>query len=1246
MKQNFLLLLILSSLCLAQLRVDFGDGVKGSIESQGYRVSVESWWNVIYSGGDRLPAADFKGKVNVSKDGVQYRSDELDFDIAAVAAEQGIDFRVTILKTSRHIEQFLFPHQADFPVEGMRKFVFPTQGNSTHGLALLPTYFAEHDLKGGSHKWRSVVMGTKGYEMLFGGRLNQLPDRVDQKQLKVTEAGREWFQGDAIRGIEVSEYSVNRPPAEGQADVVLVETEDGPALAGSRLGGEGWLFRFTGYGNDRYADYGQSAMRRMFVATMNAVVYREPKRLEGKKAILIALKNGPIKGNWSPMYIERFEEFFRSASFLGTANATYEVVDSPEGMRRALSDPQVGLIVNPYGEGFPSGETEKFLGDLELVRNFVRRGGVWWELAGYPFYCVLVPRSLNDKLIAVYPSAVADFAHVSHSGGGIAIYGIQPMMRKPWDLERLVKPAMLHLEATGTAARFTHGWMMAVKQGDTWQSPPFRWATDQGDPRTSLANYAKLNEIQGSLEQKVTKPGVLDKLKGAVLVKLFSYGSKHQIATLDHLPKGSLVHYSSYLKGGFDKEYPDHLPVNPKWGTNDDLARLINRSHELGHLIMPYTNTSWWCTDPRGPTFEREGEEPLGRNLDGSLKKERYAKNEGFSLCFYHPAVQAAHRKVRHQMTVEFPNDVLFQDQVGARRWTWNFHPLEPNPASGYDGMHSLSMEDAKTVPMATEDGHDRVLNFETMICGAAWSMIPSFGNRRSHHIMYNYPAGDWQFYPILSYLGHDQVIFTTHDLGHFMRKPINVAYAIACGYAMSAAWHHDDANNQDLVNWIFWLDAVQKSICKDYAGKKLIDFRYLQEGTSQPAPHNAIYAEYDGDIKLVVNIGERPLELKGLLDSTKFSSVERAWLESKPLPEFGFYAMSPRIRTARVFDDKQNITSIALRLENNEWIGDCLANNDATITIPMPAQLNGKTIAASTRNGVKVNLTWNIKNDIATITLPKQGKPVVDMPEVFEKTAPKNSKATTNQVVIIKPNEYKNEKFHQNCQEWIDGLKEQFAGTDLQLIVVDNLQAMSSLLTQPRSKAPFAIINYGGEITLVPQGIKHFDYIAMIKQYVDNGGIWWNTGGYPFYFMKNIAPDGTETTNPTGPIAAARLGVECPSGAIDEPEKRLFLTDTGKLWFAGPRADRIQAASANTQRPFVKPEVSLPLIQGGNDNFVAGIRFDGYGFFFNLGGFSISRDVAIDIVAGTIEYLWNNPTPTPLLHSQNFFWKLRPFPR
>ena len=218
------------------------------------------------------------------------------------------------------------------------------------------------------------------------------------------------------------------------------------------------------------------------------------------------------------------------------------------------------------------------------------------------------------------------------------------------------------------------------------------------------------------------------------------------------------------------------------------------------------------------------------------------------------------------------------------------------------------------------------------------------------------------------------------------MRKPINVAYAIACGYAMSAAWHHDDANNQDLVNWIFWLDAVQKSICKDYAGKKLIDFRYLQEGTSQPAPYNAIMPSTMGTSSSSSISANDHWNSRD--SSTHKSSVERAWLEASRC-RIRIPCDVPTHRTARVFDDKQNITSIALRLENNEWIGDCLANNDATITIPMPAQLNGKTIAASTRNGVKVNLTWNIKNDIATITLPKQGKPV-DMPEVFEKTAPK----------------------------------------------------------------------------------------------------------------------------------------------------------------------------------------------------------------------------------------------------------------
>ena len=61
--------------------------------------------------------------------------------------------------------------------------------------------------------------------------------------------------------------------------------------------------------------------------------------------------------------------------------------------------------------------------------------------------------------------------------------------------------------------------------------------------------------------------------------------------------------------------------------------------------------------------------------------------------------------------------------------------------------MHSLTMEDSAVVPMATEDGHDRVLNFETIICGCAWASVEAGGKRHGQHLRYRYPDGEWEFF-------------------------------------------------------------------------------------------------------------------------------------------------------------------------------------------------------------------------------------------------------------------------------------------------------------------------------------------------------------------------------------------------------------------------------------------------------------------------------------------------------------------
>ena len=119
-----------------------------------------------------------------------------------------------------------------------------------------------------------------------------------------------------------------------------------------------------------------------------------------------------------------------------------------------------------------------------------------------------------------------------------------------------------------------------------------------------------------------------DRFRTAVLVK-FDGTARDMIANLVKLPVPSLIHFSDYLKGGFDKEYPDHLPPRPSFGTSAELRAFIDKAHSLGHMIMPYTNPTWWCDHPRGPTFVQAGEGPPARKLDGKPYHEVYGRNDG-----------------------------------------------------------------------------------------------------------------------------------------------------------------------------------------------------------------------------------------------------------------------------------------------------------------------------------------------------------------------------------------------------------------------------------------------------------------------------------------------------------------------------------------------------------------------------------------------------------------------------------------
>ncbi len=332
--------------------------------------------------------------------------------------------------------------------------------------------------------------------------------------------------------------------------------------------------------------------------------------------------------------------------------------------------------------------------------------------------------------------------------------------------------------------------------------------------------------------------------------------AREKLAHLEQLPKPSLIHFSDYLHGGFDKQYPDHLPPNARFGTAAEFRAFCDRAHELGHLVMPYTNPTWWCDEPKGPTFLKYGDAPLLRKLDGSKVFEKYSANTGWTITFWHPAVQEANRRTRTQFLQEYPSDILFQDQCGARRWQYDTNPASPTPDAYTEGILSMVAEDSRHVPLSTESGWDRVAAFEAQLCGMTWQIVPTEGGPTWRRLLKDVrdPA-TWEVFPVAQYIAHDQVVMVHHDLGQFVTNQQVLSWTLGLGYSLSDRLAASALDREGPREWLRWLDRLQKSVCARYVGVALAEFQHDRGANPTTADDGLIRTRY-GDLQIVANLG------------------------------------------------------------------------------------------------------------------------------------------------------------------------------------------------------------------------------------------------------------------------------------------------------------------------------------------------------------------------------------------------------
>lgn len=813
-------------------------------------------WQARLSGGQSIDAVSFSAASELRRFRwargdqlgqirMEYRSAEIDVAVILSTNSAGIDFVADVTPRGQTVLEFALPARVRFDPAQLDRLVCPANGNQSVGSAMLGSFFRAQSQP---TSWRNQSTGPKGYEKLYGGRLVSRDIKDPPSEVRVTDEGRKWL-GRAVATPAMA--TVNRAPKSDQADLVLVDSAHGPYFSASRLGGKGRLWRIGG----TVGELEEKLAKAMIGAVMQRLAAEQP---AGRNQIgLLALHCGPAGGSWCTVTVQQWSTLLRSLPAVVAGKVQFTEITSLDQLNAAQTGGQCLAILNPYGEGIPVAQTGGIEAAVAAVGEYVRQGGNWFEVGGYSFHCEMRPAGFYQEYAVDYPPAFADLFHFQSPAAAVALYRAQPRTWSPWagakDKRAIFVPGRLACGGDEKGGWCDRPFVTYVPDGTTWRCPPVRLTVGESAPE-SLRHYAVANGITRRLEEKM-RPEILDRFKQSVLV-YYAGNCAEKEQFLGLLPIPTQIHFADYLKGGFDKQYPDHLPPPANFGTPAEFRRLFDAAHKLGHLVVPYTNPTWWCDDPQGPTFEKEGDAPLLRLLNGKVSAERYSKNTGFTVCHWHPAVQEANRRTVRQFREEYPVDILFQDQCGARGSRYDLNPASPTPAAYVEGLLSMVDEDSRLVPLSTESGWDQVVNGESQLCGMTFAIVPTEGGPAWRQFMKRrYDPATWEVFPVAQYLAHDKTAMLHHDLGQFVTHRPSLAWTLGLGFAMSyrvrAASLQEDRPRQ----WLLWLDRLQKSICSRYIGQPLDDFHHQRDPQSGIEDDGVIRARY-GQLNVAANLG------------------------------------------------------------------------------------------------------------------------------------------------------------------------------------------------------------------------------------------------------------------------------------------------------------------------------------------------------------------------------------------------------
>lgn len=222
-----------------------------------------------------------------------YHSQDISIKIEALSLPDGMELRANVTPHRQTLLRLDLPERLTFAPADVKRFIIPQNSNSGLGVDFKRTFFEEQPEEP-TLNWHSSAVGPMGYRQLLGAPLVQRKNIVAPSQLSVGEVGAAWLPPKLIERVNRTTATVNRASTREQAEIVVVDSPDGPYFCANRLGGvDGGLWRF---GGSILKSEGEMAIE-LVTAAIRRVI---PSGGVGRKQIaLVDLAYGPPAGSWS-----------------------------------------------------------------------------------------------------------------------------------------------------------------------------------------------------------------------------------------------------------------------------------------------------------------------------------------------------------------------------------------------------------------------------------------------------------------------------------------------------------------------------------------------------------------------------------------------------------------------------------------------------------------------------------------------------------------------------------------------------------------------------------------------------------------------------------------------------------------------------------------------------------------------------------------------------------------------------------